>query len=43
MQRIVHTGESPAKPYAPEGMEAYAVSQAVHSPRHNAPDYLAPV
>lgn len=30
-------------PYAPEGMDAYAVSQAVNSPRHNAPDCLAPV
>ena len=30
-------------PYAPDSMEAYAVSQAVNSPRHNVPDCLAPV
>ena len=30
-------------PYTPERMEAYAVSAAVNSPRHNAPDCIAPV
>lgn len=29
-------------PYVPEGMEAYAVSPAVNSPRHNAPDCITP-
>jgi len=30
-------------PYAPEHMQAYAVSPAVNSPRHNAPDCIVPV
>ena len=30
-------------PYESERMQAYAVSQAVNSPQHNAPDCIAPV